>query len=76
MTQTTGKLLMAAGGFLFLAGVILYFRDSIPFLKNLGNLPGDISIQRENFTFHFPVATSIIVSIVLSLILFFLGRFR
>ncbi|BAB04945.1 DUF2905 domain-containing protein [Halalkalibacterium halodurans] len=42
----------------------------------LGKLPGDILIKRENATFYFPIMTSIIISIVLSLILFLLGRFR
>lgn len=43
----------------------------IPFL---GKLPGDILIQKKNFTFYFPLATSIIVSVVLSLILYLISR--
>lgn len=42
----------------------------------LGKLPGDILIKRENMTFYFPLMTSIIVSIVLSLLFFLFGRFR
>nr|WP_246593916.1 DUF2905 domain-containing protein [Evansella tamaricis] len=43
---------------------------------SLGKLPGDIFIQRGNSTFYFPIVTSIVISILLSLILFVLGRFR
>ena len=42
----------------------------------LGQLPGDILYRGKNTTFYFPLATSILVSIVLSLVLFFLSRFR
>lgn len=41
-----------------------------------GKLPGDIVIKRENFTFYFPLATSIIVSIVLSIIIYIINRLR
>jgi len=40
----------------------------------LGRLPGDISIHKDNFTFYFPIATSIVVSIVLTVILWLIGR--
>jgi hypothetical protein len=43
----------------------------VPFL---GRLPGDIYIQRGNWTFYFPLATSILVSVFLSLLLYFFGR--
>jgi hypothetical protein len=69
-----GKFLIFVG--LIIAGLgfllILFRHSGIPFL---GKLPGDIIIQRKNFTFYFPLATSIILSIILSLILyFFAGR--
>lgn len=62
--------------FLILAGLlILAVGLSWPWLSRLpfGRLPGDISIQRENFGFHFPLMTSLVVSLVLSL-LFWLWR--
>lgn len=43
---------------------------------SLGKLPGDILVKRENATFYFPIMTSIIISVVLSLIFFLIGRFR
>ncbi len=72
--DSIGKLLILAGIFVFLIGVVLLLlsKANIP----LGKLPGDIFIQRKNFTFYFPIATSIIVSIVLSLILYFISRFH
>ena len=47
-----------------------------PFLSKLGlgRLPGDIVIERENFTFYLPLGTSLLISVVLSLILWLLGR--
>jgi hypothetical protein len=64
-----GKLLMFLGAVIFIAGFL------IQFLK-LGKLPGDIVIQKGSSTFYFPIVTSIVVSIVLSLIFYFIGRFR
>jgi hypothetical protein len=62
----TGILIAAVGGLL-----LLFRNTGVPFL---GKLPGDIVIQRKNFTFYFPVATSILLSIILTLIFYFLGR--
>lgn len=42
----------------------------------LGKLPGDIVVEKENFKLYFPLASSILVSVVLSLILYFIGRFK
>ncbi|GAB1535161.1 DUF2905 domain-containing protein [Geovibrio sp. ADMFC3] len=60
-----GKLLITAGIILVIAGVIFIVGEKF----GLGRLPGDISIKRENFSFHFPIVTSIVVSIVLTIIL-------
>ena len=68
-----GKGLILLGAVIAAAGVLLAFFPRIPFL---GKLPGDILIKRENFTFFFPLASSIVVSILLSLILALIGRFR
>ena len=65
-----GKTLIILGGALVLIGVLLSFGGKFPWL---GRLPGDIVIQRDNFTFYFPVVTSIVISVVLSL-LFMLFR--
>ncbi|MFQ6112489.1 MAG: DUF2905 domain-containing protein [bacterium] len=66
-----GKFLIFVG-LLFLAiGVFFVFIKQIPFL---GKLPGDILIQKKNFTFYFPITTSIILSILLSVILYFLSK--
>jgi Protein of unknown function (DUF2905) len=55
---------------LLIAGVGLLMTMGLP----VGRLPGDFTIRRGNFTFYFPLATSIIASIVLTLIMMFLGR--
>lgn len=61
-----GKSLIVIGLVIALIGVILTLAGRIPWL---GRLPGDIYVKRENFTFYFPLATSIIISVILSLLL-------
>ena len=67
-----GKLLMTLGILLLLGGAVLYFGEKY---INLGRLPGDIHIERENFRFHFPIVTSMVVSVILTIVLnLFWGR--
>lgn len=66
-----GRHLIVIGLVIAAVGIALSFADRIPWL---GRLPGDISIKRENFTFYFPLATSILLSLVLSLVLWLLRR--
>lgn len=66
-----GRQLIVIGLVIVTLGVALSFADRVPWL---GRLPGDIHIKRENFSFYFPLATSILVSLVLSLILWLLRR--
>ena len=68
-----GKLFMMLGFFLLLIGFLLSFSDKIPF--NIGRLPGDVYIKKENFSFYFPVTTSILLSIILSAVLYLFGKF-
>ncbi len=66
-----GKIILIIGLFMVVAGGLLMAVGKIP---GLGRLPGDIFVQRGNFTFYFPVVTMIIVSIVLTLLLNLLFR--
>jgi hypothetical protein len=61
-----GRFLILLGVAAVVAGVLLLLQPRIPWL---GRLPGDIVVQRERFTFYFPVVTSIVVSILLTLVL-------
>ena len=69
-----GKLLVVIGGLLVLAGLIVMLigRTGLP----LGKLPGDITYRGKNTTVYFPLATSILISVVLSLVLYLVSRFR
>ena len=58
---------------MIIAGVVLHFAPGNPFP---GKLPGDIVINRENFKFYFPITTSILVSVLLSIILFLINKAR
>ena len=61
-----GKILVIFGVVLVVIGMIMLYGAKIPWL---GKLPGDITIKRDNFTFYFPLATSIILSIILTILL-------
>jgi len=64
-TRPMQQFLIILGITLLIAGLLWPWLSRLPF----GRLPGDLSIQRENFSFHFPLMTSILVSIVLTLLL-------
>lgn len=67
-----GRMLVLLGGVIVVAGIILMFagRAHLP----LGRLPGDIVYRGKNTTFYFPLATCIIASVVLSVILYLVGK--
>jgi thiosulfate reductase cytochrome b subunit len=67
------KIIIVIGAMLVLIGLAMLFIQKAPFL---GKLPGDIVIKKENFTFYFPLATGIVISIIVSLILYIISRFR
>jgi len=69
-----GKMLIFFGVILVVAGVVVFFlgRAHVP----LGRLPGDIVYRGKNTTVYFPLATSIVVSVVLSVLLYLVGRVR
>jgi uncharacterized protein HemY len=66
-----GKLLIVFGTVIVLAGVVLLGAGRIPWI---GRLPGDINIQRGNWSLHFPIATSLLLSALLTVILYLIGR--
>ncbi len=66
------KMLIGAGLVIAAAGVLLLLAGGK--LPWLGRLPGDIVIKRENFTAYFPIATSIVISLVLTLLFWLFGR--
>jgi hypothetical protein len=66
-----GWALVVIGLFIVLVGGLLLFGPKIPFF---GRLPGDIVIRRENFTFYFPIVSMLIVSAIISLILFLVRK--
>ena len=71
-----GKILVGVGLCVVLVGLLLLIADRVPGFGSLlgwfGKLPGDISIRRENFTFSFPLATSLLISVILSLVFYLL----
>jgi hypothetical protein len=68
-----GLVLILMGLVLIIAGIVLYFSLSVPFL---GRLPGDIVIRRDGFTLYIPIATSIVISIFATLVLYLVSRMK
>lgn len=67
-----GKTLIILGGAMVLLGVVVLAAGHIPWL---GNLPGDVRIKGKKWSFYFPIATCIVISIVLTLLLNLIARF-
>ncbi len=63
---TLGKFLILLGAFIMIAGVLLLVGEKIPWI---GRLPGDLLIRKKNFTFYFPIVTSLLISLILTLLL-------
>lgn len=69
--NSIGKILAVFGIILFLTGIIFMLSGKVPWF---GRLPGDIYIHKKNFTFFFPITTSLLISIVISAIFLLLRR--
>lgn len=77
-----GKSLIVAGGLLALAGLVILLVEKSAdsggptgeWLGWFGKLPGDISVKRDGFSFYFPLTTGILISIVLSLLVYFMSK--
>lgn len=69
--QDFGRILIFAGFILLILGSLLYFSKSLPWL---GKLPGDIYFRKGNFSFYFPAMTSVILSIVLTLLMYLFNK--
>jgi preprotein translocase subunit SecY len=69
-----GRMLVFLGGILLVVGVIFIFAGKINL--PIGRLPGDIVYRGKNTTFYFPLMTSILLSVILSLVLYFVNRMR
>ncbi len=70
-----GRTLVLLGSLVVLLGVALVVAERFPGLR-IGRLPGDIRVERGSFRFYFPLGTSIVLSLVLTLVLWIIARFR
>lgn len=73
MNPETGKFIVLTGIVIVIIGIMIYFfHDKIQWI---GHLPGDIRVERKNFSFYFPITTMIVVSVVVSVILWLIKKF-
>jgi len=73
MVPSLGKILITVGLVFVAVGGLLLFSDRLSFLR-IGRLPGDVIFRRGNFTFYFPIVTSIVLSLILTLLFWVFGR--
>ena len=73
MLPQFGKLLITIGVVFVVLGILLLFSDRLSFLR-IGRLPGDMIYRRGNFTFYFPIVTSLVISLILTLLFYVFGR--
>lgn len=73
MNPGLGKYIIIIGLCLLVIGIIIYFFHDK--LNWIGNLPGDIKVKRENFSFYFPITTMILFSIILSALIYIVRKF-
>ena len=66
-----GKALIYLGILAVVVGVIFLLGGKVPWL---GHLPGDLTIEREGYTFYFPLTTCVLISVIISLVLYFFRR--
>ena len=71
MLSNPGKILVVAGLVIAAVGALFLLSDKVGWI---GRLPGDITVRRGNFTFHFPLTTCILISLVVSLLLWLLRK--
>jgi hypothetical protein len=67
--QSIGKVILVIGIAVAVIGGLLMLAGGIPFLKNLGNLPGDIRVEGQGFSCFIPIVSMILISIVLTVVL-------
>ena len=67
-----GRTLIVTGGIIVLVGLFLAFGPRLPF--RIGRLPLDFHFERDNFSFYFPLGTSIVISVILTIVLRFLMK--
>ena len=72
MAPFLGKILIWFGFLLMVLGVFVSFFEKIPYL---GKLPGDIYVKKGNFTFYFPLASCVLISVILSLVFYLISKF-
>ncbi len=70
MPEQFGKILIVAGIMLIVIGIFFLSSKFLP----IGKLPGDITVKNGNFTFYFPIVTCLVISIIMTIIFFFIGK--
>lgn len=69
-----GRAIVILGLAIAAIGLVIWLAPSMPLVNRLGRLPGDILVRRGNFAFYFPVVTSIVISLLLTMIFALLRR--
>ncbi len=73
--ENLGKSLVVMGSLMIFIGGLIWLGSRVSWLR-LGRLPGDIAIERENGAFYFPITTMILLSVILTFIMWLIGMVR
>ena len=71
--HSLGRALVIIGGLIIVVGLVLMLGAKVP---GLGRLPGDIAIRRDGFSFYFPLTSCLLASLIMSVVLWLVNRFR
>jgi len=72
--QVVGRLMVVVGAIIICAGAVVLVGERVPFLSRLGRLPGDVVIHRGSLTVFLPLATSLLLSVLLSVLFLMFNR--
>ncbi len=75
LSESLGKFLIVIGLLLAAVGLLFFLFSRTDMFSWFGNLPLDFKVERENFKFYFPLGTSILLSIILSLLVYLFRKF-
>ena len=74
--EVFAKVLIGLGITIIIIGILILFKEQIPFIQKFGNMPGDIRIETKSTKVYIPITTSILISLILSVLFFLYNKIK